>query len=88
MNNLFIYQMIGDFFKIAGWLLAFNMLARSMTKIFIATEILFPSLYVLNSYLLVDYGGTVVGVTQAYLINKVLYFIVMIIIFRKVIWIK
>lgn len=88
MSELFIYQFIGDFFKIAGWLLAFNMLARSMTKTFITTEICFSALYVVNSYWLVNVGGTVVGVTQAYLINKVLYFIIMLIVFRKVIWIK
>jgi len=84
MSNLFIWQITGDFFKIAGWLLAFNMLAKSMTKAFIATEILFPTIFVINSYLLVNWGGSVLGVTQAYLINKVLYFIVMLILFRKI----
>jgi PST family polysaccharide transporter len=88
MSELFIWQIIGDFFKIAGWLLAFNMLARSMTKTFVVTEILFPAIFVINSYLLVNHGGTVLGVTQAYLINKVLYFVVMLIVFKRVIWIK
>ena len=33
MISLFGYQLIGDFFKIAAWILAFNMVAKSMTKI-------------------------------------------------------
>ena len=32
MTQLFIWQMAGDFFKICSWLLAFLMVAKSMTK--------------------------------------------------------
>ena len=88
MSDLFIWQLVADFFKIAGWILAFNMLAKSMTIAFISTEIIFSSIFIINSYLLVNLGGSVIGVTQAYLINKVLYFILMLIIFRKTLWQK
>ena len=37
MESLFIWQLLGDFFKISSWLLAFLMVAKSMTKTFIAT---------------------------------------------------
>jgi len=37
MTQLFIWQMAGDFFKICSWLLAFLMVAKSMTKAYIST---------------------------------------------------
>ena len=41
MKPLFTFQLLGDFFKIGSWLLAFLMIAKAMTKVFIFTEILF-----------------------------------------------
>ncbi|WP_290386764.1 O-antigen translocase, partial [uncultured Muribaculum sp.] len=45
MTQLFIWQMAGDFFKICSWLLAFLMVAKSMTKAYISTEIIFTLSY-------------------------------------------
>jgi PST family polysaccharide transporter len=50
MKALFTYQLLGDFFKIGSWLLAFLMIAKAMTKTFIATEIIFAASYVALSY--------------------------------------
>ncbi|WP_290381704.1 O-antigen translocase, partial [uncultured Muribaculum sp.] len=47
MTQLFIWQMAGDFFKICSWLLAFLMVAKSMTKAYISTEIIFTLSYIL-----------------------------------------
>ena len=41
MELLFIWQLLGDFFKICSWLLAFLMIAKAMTRVFVTTEILF-----------------------------------------------
>ena len=41
MSDLFFYQLIGDIFKIASWLLGYLMIAKAMTRIFIITEIVF-----------------------------------------------
>lgn len=87
MNNLFIWQLIGDFFKIMSWLLSYQMWARAQIKLFIATEIIFNLIYLLFSYILIIQNG-LVGLTQAYMINYVLYFIVMIIIYRKLLFVK
>lgn len=84
MENLFIWQLLGDFFKICSWLLAFQMVAKSMTKTFITTEILFSGLFVVLGFFFMRLNG-VVGLTQAYLINYVLYMLVMMIVFRKII---
>lgn len=82
MLELFKWQLIGDVIKIASWLLAYLMLAKAMTKIFIYTEIVFSILFVVLSIVFVDYFG-LVGVTYAFCLNYFLYLIVMIFIFRK-----
>ncbi len=87
MVDLFKYQLLGDFFKISSWLLAFNMVAKSMTKTFVITEILASGLFITLSLYLVQING-VVGITQAYMINYIIYLVIMIIIFRKLLFSK
>ena len=82
MMELFAWQLIGDVIKIASWLLAYLMLAKAMTKVFIYTEILFSALFVGLSLLFVDKFG-LVGITYAYALNYLLYLFMMIFIFRK-----
>ena len=82
MMELFAWQLMGDVIKIASWLLAYLMLAKAMTKIFIYTEVLFSALFVGLSILFVDKFG-LVGITYAYALNYLLYLFMMIFIFRK-----
>lgn len=82
MMELFAWQLIGDVIKIASWLLAYLMLAKAMTKIFIYTEIGFSILFVLLSIYFIDIFG-LVGITYAFSLNYLLYLVVMIFIFRK-----
>ena len=84
VESLFIWQLLGDFFKISSWLLAFLMVAKSMTKTFIATEVVFSGLFVVLGYLFMNLNG-VVGITQAYFVNYVIYTVCMVVIFRKII---
>lgn len=84
MENLFIWQLCGDFFKIASWLLAYILVAKANTKMFITTEIVFSSTYFVLSYLLVRING-IVGLTQGYLINYIIYMFVMAIYFKNII---
>lgn len=83
MKDLFIWQQIGDFFKISSWLLAYLMVAKSKTILYTFTEILASSLYVIFGVIFVRLNG-VVGITQAYMINYIIYMGVMAIAFRKV----
>ena len=76
MRELVLWQMIGDSLKIGSWILAYLMLSKAMTKLFIATEIVFTITLVLFSYVATDALGFV-GVTVAYLVNYALYWIVM-----------
>jgi PST family polysaccharide transporter len=85
MENLFLWQMFGDFFKICSWLLAFLMVAKSMTKAYMFTEILFSLSFVGLGFLFMHWNG-VVGITQGYMVNYVLYLVAMCFIFRKLIY--
>jgi PST family polysaccharide transporter len=76
MESYFLPQLIGDFFKIASWLLAFLMLAKAMVKLFIFTEIVFTaSLIVLTHYFVGIFGGE--GAVIAYCANYIFYFFTM-----------
>jgi PST family polysaccharide transporter len=82
MSDLFFFQLLGDVFKMASWLLGYLVLAKSMTKIYITTEIVSSTLYVLLGYLFVDIYG-LVGITIAFFVNYVIYFLIMALIFRN-----
>lgn len=82
MMELFKWQLIGDIIKIASWLLAYLMLAKAMTKVFISTEIIFSVLFVLLSILFINSFG-LIGITYAFSLNYLLYLITMIFIFKK-----
>ena len=87
MSDLFSYHLIGDFFKINSWILAYLMLAKSKMKAYIFTEILFSFSLVLLSLFLIKKNG-LIGVSMAYAINYFLYFIAMLVIYRKLILLK
>jgi len=75
MADLFFFQVIGDIIKITSWLLAYLMLAKAMTKLFILTEIIFNISFVVISILMINLYG-VIGVTIGYAVNYVIYFII------------
>lgn len=85
MSQLFIWQMIGDLFKICSWILAFLMLAKAMMTHYIVTEIIFTFSY-LGIGIVFIHLNAVVGLCQAYIINYILYCIVMAFIFRRIIF--
>ncbi|SEM88757.1 polysaccharide transporter, PST family [Paenisporosarcina quisquiliarum] len=85
MRSLFAFQLIGDFLKMASWSLAFLMIAKAMTKTFIITEILFSVFFYLLTIILTE-NSRLIGVTQAYAINYFIYLIIMIILFRKIVF--
>ncbi|MDB0055419.1 O-antigen translocase, partial [Bacteroidia bacterium] len=65
MESLFSVKLVGDIFKILSWVLSFVMLAKAMTKLFIATEIVFSgALYMLSIYLVNSLG--LIGSVYAY----------------------
>jgi PST family polysaccharide transporter len=85
MENLFIWQLFGDFFKICSWLLSYLMVAKSMHKSFVFTEIAFSLTFIGLGFLFMSRNG-VVGITQGYFVNYILYMLCMIFIFRKLLF--
>jgi O-antigen/teichoic acid export membrane protein len=85
MEHLFAFQLTGDFLKIVSWVLAYQMVAKSMTKLFVVTEIGFNFLLVVLSILFIrEYGN--VGATIAYAVNYLLYLIFMVGYFKKLLF--
>ena len=82
MIPLFKYQLLGDFFKIGSWLIAYIMVAKALTKLYIFTEILFSITYVLISFIMIDKYG-LIGATYGFCLNYALYWISMIFINKK-----
>ena len=87
MRDLFFYQLIGDVFKICSWLLAFLMIAKTMTKLYVVTEIISSIFFVCISIILIK-RNHIEGVTQSYMITYFIYFFLMIFIFRKILFWK
>jgi len=83
VRDLFFYQLIGDIFKIASWILSFLMVAKAMTKTFIITEIIFISLFAILSLVgVMSYG--LIGMTYAFAITYILYFFTMLFLFKDI----
>lgn len=82
MRPLFTFQLLGDFFKIGSWLLAYLMLAKAMVKTFIITEVAFSALYVLLAYYFMNHYG-IMGATYAFCLNYGCYWLLMWILMRK-----
>lgn len=83
VRDLFFYQLIGDIFKIASWILSFLMVAKAMTKTFIITEIIFISLFAFLSLVGVQWYG-LIGMTYAFAITYVVYFLTMLFLFKDI----
>lgn len=82
MAPLFLFQLLGDVFKIASWLIAYNMLAKAMTRLFILSELGFSISYCVLSILLLKFFG-LRGVTMAFFINYLMYFLFIGFVFYK-----
>jgi len=82
INDLLIWQLIGDFFRIMTLAFGFQVLVKTMMKRYFIIELLFNCSYLLLAlYLLPLYG--IKGALQAYCIANILSFIVVLLMFRK-----
>ncbi|MBN1186612.1 MAG: O-antigen translocase [Bacteroidales bacterium] len=87
MKPLFTMQLIGDFFKIAAFLLSYLMLAKAKTVMFIVTTVIFSfSNYMLSVLLLSKMG--LKGIAYSHAIQYGLYLLTMIYLLRDYIYEK
>lgn len=76
MADLFLWQMIGDVFKIGAWVVSYALLAKAMTKIMILAEVVFGLSFV-GLVIILTPIFELQGVTIAFSINYLCYWIVM-----------
>lgn len=74
MRELFLWQMIGDSLKIGSWIIAYLMLSKAMTKLFILSEVFSVITLLLLTYFCTKAYGFE-GVSIAYLINYAIYWL-------------
>jgi len=82
MTSLFTFQLLGDFFKMGSWLLAYILVAKAEIKLIIITEILFSISLVILSYFFINKYG-IIGTTYAFCINYAFYWISMLFVTKK-----
>jgi len=82
VSELFKWQLLGDFFRALSLILGILFYAKKMMKGYFVTEIISFSVLFVSSYLLIPKFGSE-GAVMAYAITYILYFVVLIIYFRK-----
>jgi O-antigen/teichoic acid export membrane protein len=82
MEKLFLFQLLGDFFKISSFLLATLLSIKKLTKIYIFSEFFFSALYIGLAFYFMN-SKDLIGITQAYFVSYVVSFICLFIFFRK-----
>lgn len=82
MHGMFAWQLTGDCFKIATYLVSYLVLARAKTKIFIITEIIFGISFPLLSYTFINLAGAD-GAVMAFALNYCIYFILFVVLYKK-----
>lgn len=86
-TELFLLQLIGDFIKICSLAFSYQFMAKKMTKEYFITEIIYYLTYYTSSIYFINLFG-IQGVLMAYVLSYVLYYMVILYIFRKVILAK
>ncbi len=82
VSDLFCYQLAADFFKVASLAFTYQFLAKRMLWQYVFTEVFFVVVfYFLAQYFLNSEG--LLGVVKSYFYSYILYYLVVLILFRK-----
>jgi len=82
MEYLFMPMLIGDFLRVASFVLSYLMLAKAMVALFITTELVFSAITYLLSIFMISKIG-LEGVMWAHAIKYLLYLLLVMVLFRK-----
>lgn len=82
-RELFGIQLIGDVLKIGGWILAYPLLAKAKVKWFVSIEIISSFIFVGLAYVCVI-NFKAQGLNIAYVINYLLYIIMLVLLYSKI----
>jgi PST family polysaccharide transporter len=83
VNDLMIWQILGDFFKIMALAFGYQILVKMMVKKYFIIELLFNCTYLLISFYLLK-SESIEGVVKAYFIANLITFAVMLFMFKKI----
>lgn len=75
-SNLFLYQLLGDFFRVAGWLSTYLLLAKLWVKTYVITEVVLSVLFIVVSHVMVRSYG-LIGVTYGFASTYFIYWLLM-----------
>ena len=81
INNLMLLQMIGDFFRVLGWVIGFVLISRASIKLYLLGEVFQGLLFVILSYFSLARFHDLRGIILSYDITCFLYFLVSISLF-------
>lgn len=76
-RNLFHFQLLGDIFKVGGWMLSNILWAKALTRKYLLIDGFSIIMYIIISFLCIQYYG-LIGATIGFFITYVLYFLTMI----------
>jgi len=85
MSEYIYAQLIGDFFMITSFMIAYLMLAKVMVKLFVTSQVIFAITRLIFSMYFFDIAG-VEGVIWANALNYFLYLLFVTIAFRKILF--
>jgi O-antigen/teichoic acid export membrane protein len=87
IQDLFFWQLVGDFFKIASFAIAYQMQAKKMLLWYLFGELFYVTWVYLFSIYFIDIFN-VRGAVLAHALSYMLYFILMLFIFRRMLFSK
>ncbi|MCK4358860.1 MAG: O-antigen translocase [Candidatus Cloacimonetes bacterium] len=87
MRELFLFEFIGEFFKTVSWVISIQMISKAMIKTLFVTEIFGNVFFILLSFILISNVG-LKGVVYAFTINYIVYLAIMVVIFRKTLFLR
>lgn len=82
VTTLFFWQLLGDIFKAASWVLGYQFFAKKMTSTFIITEIASLAVLYFSSIFLIKIFG-IQGIVMAQAFDNFIYLMVLVVYFRK-----
>jgi len=83
MRELFLFQLMGDLFRVMAFLLTTIVVAKARIKIAIYSEFFFYTISAIIVFFMIENYG-LIGVSYAHAISYAIYFLYGIIVFRKV----
>lgn len=81
ISDLMLLQMVGDFFRVLGWVIGFVMVAKAATKLYLLGELFQGGIFLLFSHFALLTTASLQGVILAYVITCFLYCILSVMLF-------